>query len=153
MNSPSFMDRILVTGAVGITLTASLGLVVAAADLICRVHERQSWTPLDHVEQWAEIPLAVLTFLVLLALPVGACLRLVRRRNVLRSFSEAAPSPLTPRSKYAVWSDDWRSAGRPARFGALRTRKRVRRPQSLPPQAASVHVPSAAPQPQTLTIR
>lgn len=140
MSTRSLTDRILFTGAVGITLTASLGVVVATADLIRRVHEWRSWAHLDHAEQWAEIPLAVLTFLALLALPAGACLRLARRRNVILSLSKGILSPLTPRSKYAVWSPDWRSAARPA-AGSLRTRKGVRRspaPTTFPTPPASL---------------
>ena len=154
MSTRSLTDRILLTGAVGITLAASIGAVIAIADLTRRVHVWRSWAHLDQMDQWLGIPLDALAVVATFVIPAGVWLRLVRRRNVIRSLSEGVPCPLTPRSKYAVWSPDWRSAGRPAVFGTLRTRKRVRRSRAVPtPRAASVHVPSAAPQSQPLTRR
>jgi hypothetical protein len=127
MKPASFTNRVLVTGAVGVSLVVASLSVYVIYSTAAALGGWQNWLQLKALGPLLQIVTAFLMLLGAAALDIAVWQRIISRR---RSFQKALMPgfhSLTPRGKYAAWRPARQTVGRNAAFGTLRTRKKIGR--------------------------
>ena len=126
MNTQKVLWGILIAGAIWVTVSAVLPVIVAVAEMRHTpqpIYGQQNWFSLEGFYALLQVLLGFVMAGAVLALPIGVWSQIARRQMISKRLS-AEP---IQHGKYLPWGRNLRRhPSIPARYSGLRPRKRLR---------------------------